>query len=198
VTRGYEVEVLARVIRPTTIYEGASEVQRLIIGRAQMRRTDPANGVLSEAAFTPSPQAPGELDSALELVVAARSLYERIVMELSGGASAAETPASVLIPFEIADMLVAIDAAELVWLEAAHRREEGAQTAGSLGIGALILAADAAERVEVGALALHHDTGLPAKADVADLSEMRYRAHAQHGSRSSSVMRLSERLVGGA
>ena len=35
---GQEIEMLARAVRPTTIYEGASEVQRSIIGKAEARR----------------------------------------------------------------------------------------------------------------------------------------------------------------
>ena len=35
---GYEIEALGRAARPTTIYEGASEVQRTIIGRAEAKR----------------------------------------------------------------------------------------------------------------------------------------------------------------
>jgi acyl-CoA dehydrogenase len=35
---GEEIEMLSRAVRPTTIYEGASEVQRTIIGKAEARR----------------------------------------------------------------------------------------------------------------------------------------------------------------
>jgi acyl-CoA dehydrogenase len=35
---GQEIEMLSRAVRPTTIYEGASEVQRSIIGKAEVRR----------------------------------------------------------------------------------------------------------------------------------------------------------------
>lgn len=36
---GYEIESLGRAVRPTTIYEGASEVQRTIIGRVEAKRS---------------------------------------------------------------------------------------------------------------------------------------------------------------
>lgn len=35
---GQEIEMLSRAVRPTTIYEGASEVQRSIIGKAEAKR----------------------------------------------------------------------------------------------------------------------------------------------------------------
>jgi acyl-CoA dehydrogenase len=40
VTRGCIVERLARDIRPMRIYEGASEVQKLILGRHVLRQFD--------------------------------------------------------------------------------------------------------------------------------------------------------------
>lgn len=106
---GQEIEMLARAVRPTTIYEGASEVQRTIIGKAEARRLRDGG-----ASRTPPP-AEGPLGALRD---ATRSVYDAWL--------AASEPqwASPAFHVRLAESLMAIEAAECV---------EGASTAvGSL------------------------------------------------------------------
>lgn len=95
---GQEIEALVRAARPTTIYEGASEVQRSIIGRAEARRGE-AGGARG---LTAPP--PGKLG---DLLGAVRASYEAWLASAAGGQS--DDPA---FHVRLAESAMAIEAAE--------------------------------------------------------------------------------------
>ena len=98
VTVGQEVEALSRHIRQATIYEGTSEIQRLIIARAEVARPT----VDEEVVDGESPK------SALRVV---REGYEAARREL---AQHPELVASQGMQFRLADAAVSLAGAELV------------------------------------------------------------------------------------
>lgn len=97
---GYEIEALGRAVRPTTIYEGASEVQRTIIGRAEAKR-----------ARAGIPRGPEKLpDSDIgNLLREARATYEAWLDEAIKGP--ADKPA---FQMRLAESAMALEAAEAV------------------------------------------------------------------------------------
>lgn len=92
---GHEIEMLSRAVRPTTIYEGASEVQRSIIGRAEAKRaaTGEARGVGSG-----------------DLLTAARRTYEAWL----AAAHADERAQNAAFHVRLAESAMALEAAETV------------------------------------------------------------------------------------
>lgn len=97
---GEEIEMLSRAVRPTTIYEGASEVQRSIIGKAEAKRvrSGGAPQVSLEAA-------PAELTALLQ---AERALYESW---LAAAGAKLDEPA---FHVRLAESAMALEAAETV------------------------------------------------------------------------------------
>lgn len=96
---GQEIEMLSRAVRPTTIYEGASEVQRTIIGKAEVRRLrkgEPSRGTTSGE---------GQLGA---LTASVRTTYEAW---LAASESQWDSPA---FHVRLAESLMAIEAAECV------------------------------------------------------------------------------------
>lgn len=96
---GQEIEMLSRAVRPTTIYEGASEVQRTIIGKAEARRLRTGGPSRS-----PAP-AKGPLGA---LQTATRAVYDGW---LAASEAHWDAPA---FHVRLAESLMAIEAAECV------------------------------------------------------------------------------------
>ncbi|MEA1015359.1 acyl-CoA dehydrogenase family protein [Sphingosinicella sp. LY1275] len=96
---GQEIEMLSRAVRPTTIYEGASEVQRSIVGRAEAKRG--AAGERRGAA--PEGAAAG-------LIGETRKTYEAWLAAASADGRA-QTPA---FHVRLAESAMALEAAETV------------------------------------------------------------------------------------
>lgn len=92
---GQEIEMLSRAVRPTTIYEGASEVQRSIIGKAEAKRaaTGEARGAASG-----------------DLLTAARRVYEAWLAAAHADGRA-QNPA---FHVRLAESAMALEAAETV------------------------------------------------------------------------------------
>lgn len=116
VLMGNHVEALARNVRATTIYEGASEVQRLIIGRHESKAA-----VASESApGAPDLRAiPTGGDSAFERVARAEALVARMESATLSQARAMAAAASPELRrqatlFRLADVRVAIEGARSV------------------------------------------------------------------------------------
>lgn len=94
---GEEIEMLSRAVRPTTIYEGASEVQRSIIGRAEAKR-----GAAGE------PRSAAAEGPAAELLTAARATYEAWL----AAACAEDRAGDPAFQIRLAESAMALEAAE--------------------------------------------------------------------------------------
>ena len=94
---GEEIEMLSRAVRPTTIYEGASEVQRSIIGRAEAKRA--ASG---------EPRGAAPAGTGAELLGEARQTYESWLAAAHASGRAGE----VAVQFRLAESAMALEAAE--------------------------------------------------------------------------------------
>lgn len=94
---GEEIEMLSRAVRPTTIYEGASEVQRTIIGKAEARRLRKGETVRAH------PPGEGSLGA---LLTATRAAYDAW---LAASETQWDSPA---FHVRLAESLMAIEAAE--------------------------------------------------------------------------------------
>jgi alkylation response protein AidB-like acyl-CoA dehydrogenase len=199
VLRGSEIEALARVIRPTTIYEGASEVQRLIVGRIELgpHRTPPRDIEVTSAPAAESParaQPTPELVAALALIARTRNVYEQMRAGLAS-ADSRGAPDRSLLPFRLTDTVTALEAAELALAEAQCRSEEGAPTAAAMTSGAVGLVLDAAELVRANAEELQHSQGAIDRPLIDELSAARHEAISVTGSRDSVRMRVSSLLL---
>jgi acyl-CoA dehydrogenase len=93
---GQEIEMLSRAVRPTTIYEGASEVQRTIIGKAEAKR-----------AATGETRGGGDHGP---LVALTRRTYEDWLASAAGDGRAANAAFHV----RLAESAMALEAAETV------------------------------------------------------------------------------------
>lgn len=101
---GEEIEGLSRAVRPTTIYEGASEVQRSIIGRAEAKRAghgQPRGGQSEDA-----------------LLAANREAYEAWLAAIEAAGRSGE----VAVQFRLAESAMAIEAAEEASLDDADSK----------------------------------------------------------------------------
>jgi acyl-CoA dehydrogenase len=201
VFREGEVEALSRVIRATTIYEGSSEVQRLIVGRAEMAPTRQANGAGSNGSTLPSAH-PDSVDSSPELTAAiglvdrTRDLYEQILSGL-GATDNPRTADRSLVPFRLTDMVTALEAAELALAEARRRAAEVSPSADAMVAGAVGLILDAAELVRSGADELHHGHDAISRKAITEFNEARHAALALIGSRDVIRLRVSAHLTEG-
>jgi len=142
---GEEIEMISRAVRPTTIYEGASEVQRSIIGRAEAKRIK-AGG--ARPAITLD-TAPADLRALLEVL---RSTYESWI---GAAGEAIDKPA---FHVRLAETAMAVEAAEtcpdgharyILALSAARALSGNiARTGGTTDCGPVTRAVQAIERGE--------------------------------------------------